>query len=137
MEIKMNYISILSYFCEIHGPSLMMATMISKQKMDEILPKVWENLEQDTFSDCEYCKSFDTKNFPCLVTYENNATFVSSRNGLYETKVLKHASMRCLSCESGTKFAVSDNLIMGDIVCYNFRVPDEKARGLSRLYSLR
>ena len=133
----MNYTSILSYFCEIHGPSLMMATMISKQKMDEILPKVWENLEQDTFSDCEYCKSFDTKNFPCLVTSENNATFVSSRNGLYETKVLKHASMRCLSCESGTKFAVSDNLIMGDIVCYNFRVPDEKARGLSRLYSLK
>ena len=32
MEIKMNYISILSYFCEIHGPSLMMATMISKCK---------------------------------------------------------------------------------------------------------
>ena len=127
----------LSYFCEIHGPSLIMATNSTKQKMDELLPKVWENLDQDTSYECDYCKSFDTSTFPCLVTYENNMTFFSSRNGLYESKALKHASMRCLSCESGTKFAMSDNLLKGDIVCYNFRVPDENARGLSRLYSLR
>ena len=97
----MSYISLFSNFCEIHGPTLIMATIITKQSMNDLLPKISSNLEQDTNSECDYCNSFDRKNFPCLVTYENNTAFVSSRCGIYESKILKHAAMRCLSCESG------------------------------------
>jgi hypothetical protein len=44
--------------------------------------------------------------------------------------------MRCLSCEIGTNFAICDNLVNGGVVCHNFQVPDEKARGLRRSFSL-
>ena len=97
----MSYISLFSNFCEIHGPKLVMATIITKQSINDLLPKIWENLEEDTSSECDYCNSFDRKKFPCLVTYENNMTFVSSRCGINDYKILKHAAMRCLSCESG------------------------------------
>lgn len=135
----MCYVGLLSTFCEVHGPSLIMATIItSSQTIEALLPRIAQELADDPFKDCEYCKTFDSKSYPCLASFEDGASFVSSRcgAGIIDTKCLKHASMRCLSCESGTKFVISDNLLLGGVVCLNFRVPDEKARGLSRLISL-
>lgn len=136
----MCYVGLLSTFCEVHGPTLIMATIItSSQTIEALLPKIAQELADDPFKDCDYCKTFDSKSYPCLASFEDGVTYVSSRcgAGIIDTKCLKHASMRCLSCESGTsKFVISDNLLLGGLVCLNFRVPDEKARGLSRLYSL-
>ncbi len=130
----------VSIFCEIHGPNLIMSTILTSNKpLNEILPKIKSELKDDNSRNCSYCKSFEADTFPSLVTFEpNDVTFVSSRSGcgIYETKALKHACMRCLSCESGNKFIICDNLLSGGIVNMNFRVPDSNARGLSRLYSI-
>ena len=134
----MCYIGVLSNFCEIHGPSLIMATVISNENVESLLGIIAKELNDDPSGSCEYCKSFNGKLYPCLVTVEHNISYLSSRcgGGLYDTKALRHACMRCLSCESGTQFVVCDNLLNGGVVCQNFRLPDEKARGGSRLYSL-
>ena len=134
----MSYIGIISTFCEVHGPSLIMATVIVQEAVEDLLPKIFKEQEADSSIDCEYCKSFSNVTLPCMVTTEHNSTYLSSRcgGGLYTTRDLKHSCMRCLSCESGTKFVVCDNFLQGGVVCFNFRLPDEKARGGSRLYSL-
>lgn len=116
-----------------------MATVISTaENVENILKSINKELKNDSTKDCEYCHSFQASSCPCLVSLEQNIAFVSSRcgAGIYETKALKHASMRSLSCESGSKFTICDNLLNGGTVSVNFRVPDPTARGLSRLYSL-
>ena len=50
--------------------------------------------------------------------------------------MLLNILVRCLSCESGDKFTICDNLLLGGTVCYNFSLQDPQARGGKRLFSL-
>ena len=131
-QIAMCYAAILSLFCEIHGPTVLMSTIMSNESIESLLPRLNAELNEDATVHCEFCQSFQPKTWPCLTSFEPAVTFVSSRGG----KGFKHISLRSLSCESGQQWITADNLLNVGILAYTFRVPDPTARGLSRLISL-
>ena len=95
----MCYIGLLSIFCEIHGPSVLMTTIGVNEPIENLLPRIVAELNEDATADCEYCQSFYSKAaWPCLASFEHNVTFISSRGGggMYDTKGLRHVSLRCL-----------------------------------------
>ena len=132
----MCYVGLLSLFCEVHGPVVLMTTITISESIENLLPQIHSELSEDPTSNCEYCQSFQAKTWPCLVSQEHNVTFLSSRSGVYDIKSFKHVCLRCLSCESGDKWMACDNLLNGGVLTYNFRVPDHRARGMHRLCGL-
>ena len=135
----MCFVGLLSLFCEIHGPVVLMTTITISESIENLLPQIHSELTEDPAANCEYCQSFQAKTWPCLVSQEHNMTFLSSRgggNGIYDVKSFKHVCLRSLSCESGEKWMVCDNLLNGGVLTYNFRLPDHRARGMQRLCGL-
>ena len=96
----MCYLGILSIFCEIHGPTVLMTTIAVNESIENILPKLVAELHEDGTINCEYCQSFHFKTWPCLTSLEHNVIFVSSRGGggIFDAKSLKHISLRSLRC---------------------------------------
>ena len=137
----MALIGLLSLFCEVHGPVVLMTTISTSESIDNLLPQIHADLAEDLTANCEYCQSFQLKTMPCMVSQEHNVTFLSSRScgdggGIFDAKGFKRTCLRCLSCESGDKWIACDNLLNGGVLTYNFRVPDHRARGMHRLCGL-
>ena len=134
----MCYIGVLSTFCEQHGPSVLMTTTITDEPIENVVINITKDLNEDSTVECEYCRSFQSPELPCLTSFENNVCFVSSRSGsgIVDNRAIKHISMRSLSCESGDTFSICDNLMMGGMTCFNFSLFDENARGNRRIFSL-
>ena len=138
---KMSCAALLGYFCEIHGPSLIMATVSIDAPVESVMSSISRSSREDQTRSCVYCHSFDIDLWPCFVSNGfDQGNLVSSRNGggiNVDISILKHICMRSLSCEIGKSFLITDNLVgHGDVACYNFNVPDPEARGFRRTYCL-
>lgn len=146
----MSAIAALCHFCEVHGPSVIMVTMVTqlsflestkKGSSDESQLLGRTNLNVKS-AGCERCWSLKT-NDNLIISTDNSGhqTFVSSQIVLDRDleQRLKNAVIRAISCEVSVKregpMIFSDPSV-STVFANNFFLKDSKARGFKRYYSV-
>ena len=147
----MSAIVALCHFCEVHGPSVIMVTMVSQRSVLELSKEGGspdktrllgrENLNGKS-AGCERCWSLKTNN-NLIISVDNPSqqNFLSSQTVLDRDleQRLHNAVIRAISCEVSVRregpMIFSDPSV-STVFANNFFLKDSKARGFQRYYSI-
>uniref|UniRef100_A0A1B0CCY1 Folliculin n=1 Tax=Lutzomyia longipalpis TaxID=7200 RepID=A0A1B0CCY1_LUTLO len=135
----MNAVIVLCHFCELHGPLAIFCTQTLRETR---LSDVLSNKRGDSLGKkCAACTSLGETLVLMTKDEESQAKFVSSQQPMIQDVIplVKQAAFRSLSCEITNK---DDGLVFfgdgsrGHVLSHSFQIPDSKARGFYRLFSI-
>ncbi|XP_059621212.1 folliculin [Phlebotomus argentipes] len=135
----MNAVIALCHFCELHGPLAIFCTQTLRETRlsDVLCTKKGDLLSKK----CSACTSLDDSMVFMTKDEAGQAKFVSSQQPVIGDVIplVKQAAFRSLSCEINNK---DDGLVFfgdgsrGHVLSHTFQIPDSKARGFYRLFSI-
>ncbi|GAB0092821.1 Folliculin [Sergentomyia squamirostris] len=134
----MNAVIVLCHFCELHGPLAIFCTQTLREtRLSDVLSQKSDGLGKK----CTACNTFGESLVFMTKDEESQAKFVSSQQPVIGdvTPLVKQAAFRSLSCEINNK---EDGLVFfgdgsrGHVLSHTFQIPDSKARGFYRLFSI-
>lgn len=118
----------MGHFCETHGPCVVLCTQ--KYSSEPV-----QGPHSLTVPWCEACQSLQLDQ--ALISREEDCCYVTTRTPTQQDLafLLKHATVRSLSCEQDGTLYFGDNE-RGHVLSHSFTVHDSLARGFQRKYTI-
>ncbi|KAI6172161.1 Protein of unknown function DUF477 domain containing protein [Aphelenchoides besseyi] len=151
-ELNMQAVIALCYFCENHGPRVVMTcqpmrSKSQKRSTDDELPNFYgdemENEMVDEDARCAACSSFGSGLGIVSNDHDARTSYFSSQTPINETvyNIVKETCLRTLSVEELKSGENNSAVLFGDresgyTLSCSFKLRDAKARGFQRQYAL-